>query len=204
MRSICTLLIALFACAGTARAAEPAPFDYWVLSLSWSPQYCAERERDPQCLRDFAFVVHGLWPQYEHGFPDSCMDVDRVSRDLVDRMLAIMPSPSLIQHEWKKHGSCSGMDVNDYFLTIERLHRSLTIPAPYQDAREYLSTTVQEIKSNFIKSNPGLGKDKMALFCSGRYLKEVRICYDKSFKPRDCSGEIQDHCGKQVVLQPAR
>ena len=59
------------------RQNEPGKFDYYVLALSWSPSYCqAAQERAPnrapdqQCSgRPFSFVVHGLWPQYERGFP---------------------------------------------------------------------------------------------------------------------------------------
>ena len=71
--------------AGTASAQDrrqnaPGEFDFYVLSLSWSPSFCeeaAERGNEgrsqAQCGgRPFSFVVHGLWPQYEHGFPDYC------------------------------------------------------------------------------------------------------------------------------------
>src|SRR5262245_38762481 len=51
-------------------------FDYYVRSLSWSPQHCAEpagKSDTMQChsKRHFAFVLHGLWPQFEKGYPQS-------------------------------------------------------------------------------------------------------------------------------------
>src|SRR3979490_1711090 len=62
------------------RQDEPGQFDFYVLSLSWSPSFCEEASErgnegrsQAQCGgRPFSFVVHGLWPQYEHGFPDYC------------------------------------------------------------------------------------------------------------------------------------
>src|SRR5580704_5376656 len=72
--------------AGTASAQDrrqnnPGEFDYYVLSLSWSPSFCEEaqergnggRSQQQQCGgRPFSFVVHGLWPQYERGYPEYC------------------------------------------------------------------------------------------------------------------------------------
>jgi len=101
-------------CAGGAQAQderqnEPGKFDFYVLSLSWSPSYCEasaerrpERRRpDPQCgPRPYSFVVHGLWPQYENGFPEFCqVPAPRLNRDLVASMLDLMPSPRLVFHE---------------------------------------------------------------------------------------------------------
>ncbi|MGH7224710.1 MAG: ribonuclease T2 family protein, partial [Gemmataceae bacterium] len=157
-------------------------FDYWLLSLSWSPQYCANREDDQQCQRPYGFVVHGLWPQNRRGYPENCADGGSVDHRLIERMLPLMPSPSLIRHEWNTHGTCSGMDMEDYFLTIERVRRDLNIPSAYTNPSQYLSTTASAIQDAFIQANPGLGAEDMTLSCAGRYLKEVRICYDKNFK----------------------
>src|SRR5262249_40589503 len=59
------------------RQNAPGQFDYYVLSLSWSPSFCETatgNARRQQCgTRPFSFVVHGLWPQYERGFPESCL-----------------------------------------------------------------------------------------------------------------------------------
>ena len=52
-------------------------FDYYSLVLSWSPTFCdsnAGRRARQQCglNRRYAFVVHGLWPQHEKGWPQNC------------------------------------------------------------------------------------------------------------------------------------
>src|SRR5215470_14998959 len=96
------------------RQNEPGQFDFYVLSLSWSPSFCdaaSERSpesaaRQPECgERRFAFVVHGLWPQYERGFPEFCQNpAPRLDRNIVSSMLDLMPAPRLIFNEWDKHG----------------------------------------------------------------------------------------------------
>ena len=58
-------------------ASTPGDFDFYVLSLSWSPGFCempAGSNLHGQCDAgaNLGFVVHGLWPQYEHGYPSDC------------------------------------------------------------------------------------------------------------------------------------
>src|SRR5215212_5317363 len=60
------------AMAQDGRQNAPGEFDFYVLSLSWSPSFCdaasergnSGRNQQAQCGgRPFSFVVHGLWPQ---------------------------------------------------------------------------------------------------------------------------------------------
>jgi ribonuclease T2 len=198
------LAVLFFFTSLAANADQPGRFDYWVLSLSWSPQYCADRNRDPQCDRPYGFVVHGLWPQNETGYPENCGRGTEVERNLVERMLPLMPSRKLIEHEWRTHGVCSGLTMDDYFLTVERAYRRISVPSIYRDPGSYLSTKSEEIQRNFAAANPGLSAERMSLQCAGRYLKEVRICYDKDFKFRECGEDLKDRCREQIVLRPAR
>src|SRR5262249_49131550 len=76
----CAALLGLTAgpaAADDPRQNEPGKFDFYVLALSWSPSYCdslGERaQQQAECgERPYAFIVHGLWPQYEEGFPEFC------------------------------------------------------------------------------------------------------------------------------------
>ncbi len=186
----------------------PGRFDYWVLALSWSPQYCATAQKadKTQCgtQRSFGFVVHGLWPQYERGYPSQCGKATYVPEALIDRMLTIMPSKPLILHEWRKHGSCSGLDSSGYFGRIEQLYEGLTIPQRYHQLDKPLTQTPQQLEAAWLQANPRLTPQRVALQCSGPYLSELRLCYDRQFSPRDCSAEVRDRCGEQVVLRPQR
>src|SRR5262245_56191532 len=135
-----TLLFAIAALAQDRRQSEPGQFDYYVLALSWSPSYCeARQDRSPnrtldrQCGgRPFSFVVHGLWPQYDRGFPSYCqVPAPRLNRNIVGSMLDLMPSPRLIFHEWDQHGTCSGLSPRAYFDGVRKARAGVKIPPEY-------------------------------------------------------------------------
>jgi ribonuclease T2 len=178
--------------------AEPGVFDYYVLTLSWSPTYCAEQgntRNDPQCRprseRPYAFVLHGLWPQHERGWPQDCRSPDRgfVPRPVARRMLDIMPSEQLVFHEYRKHGTCTGLGVDGYFDLARRFYDQVKIPRRYVTLREdRLFVGRDELVREFVEINPGLKPDMIAVACggSGNRLKEVRVCFDKGGRFRAC------------------
>ena len=194
--------LTLFSSAATADV--PGKFDYWVLSLSWSPQYCDARPGDRQCAYAHDFIVHGLWPQYERGFPDFCSRTEQVPRPLLTRMLPLMPSEELIQHQWRKHGTCSGLSMDEYFIQTERARRALAIPPQYRKPTTHRQTSLAEIEREFIAVNPQLGPETLAVQCSGRWLREVRVCFDRNFQARACGSDVADRCGSNVVMRPNR
>lgn len=181
-------------------------FDYYVLSLSWSPEYCATTRRrdEPQCTRPYAFVAHGLWPQNERGWPQDCTSRERVSETTINRLLPIMPSRGLIIHEWRKHGTCSGLGADGYFAAIERSYRAIRIPDRFRLLPEPLTIASRELRRDLLAANPQLQADGLVLLCSGRYLKEARICLDRRFAPRRCGPDLRERCGGSVVLRPVR
>ncbi|HZR37071.1 MAG TPA: hypothetical protein VFA75_17005 [Nevskia sp.] len=199
------LLLAFFL-AGAASADQPGRFDYYVLSLSWSPQYCAGSHRDggEQCARPYAFVAHGLWPQNERGYPRDCRTRERVSDATIDRMLPLMPSRGLVIHEWRSHGACSGLGADDYFATVERAYRSVHIPERYRAPDRYQTVSPQQLKRDFVAANPRLRESGLAVQCSGHYLQEVRVCLGRQLEPRDCGAEVEDRCGGSTTLRPVR
>src|SRR5690348_6010238 len=177
---------------GTAqdrRQNEPGQFDFYVLSLSWSPSFCdyvSERSpasvaRQPECGdRPFAFVVHGLWPQYDRGFPEFCQNpAPRLDRNIVSSMLDLMPSPRLIFHEWDRHGVCSGLPPRAYFETIRKARAAVKIPSDYIDLAATKTVSPNEVQEAFLAANPGLSRDGIAIGCDNRRLNEVRICLSK-------------------------
>lgn len=212
MRMLARLLLVLGLAAATACRAEAPPakaaasFDYWILALSWSPEYCASSKNngEQQCERAYQFVVHGLWPQYEIGYPRDCKRVDRVPTALVERMLPLMPSERLIDHEWRKHGACSGLDVKEYFLQTERARRRVVIPDAYTAPQKPITTNVAEIERRFMEANPGLAADGIALSCKNRWLSEVRICFNREFGLRGCGRDVSDRCRGEVNIRPSK
>src|ERR1700738_5167955 len=146
------------------RQNTPGEFDFYVLSLSWSPSFCEEASErgnegrsQVQCGgRPFFFVVHCLWPQYEHGFPDYCQRPSpRLDRNIVSSMLDLMPAPGLIFNEWDKHGTCSGLDARAYFETIRKARSAVKIPPEYLELSDPKTVAPAEIEDAFIKANPG-------------------------------------------------
>lgn len=202
-RLLAALLLAL---ASGAQADAPGRFDYYLLALSWSPQHCAGKaaQADPQCRRPLGFVVHGLWPQNERGWPQYCGQAGWLPEPLIERMLPIMPSRKLILHQWKKHGVCSGLEAPAYFATVERAYRAIRIPARYHAPGDYLRVSPAMLEADFRTANPALRPDGIALECSGNYLREVRICLDRTLQPRRCGVDLVDRCGAQTTLRPSR
>src|SRR5205809_4576238 len=191
--AVVSLLTVAAACAQDPRQNQPGQFDFYVLSLSWSPSYCdaaGERGTPPQqqCgARPYAFVVHGLWPQYENGFPEFCQQpAPRLDRNIVSSMLELMPSPRLIFNEWDKHGTCSGLSPNAYFETIRKARAVVKIPEAYIALNAPLTVTPDEVEEAFVKANPGLPRDGIAVTCDSRRLGEVRICLGKDLRLRAC------------------
>lgn len=193
---------------GASHADAPGDFDYYLLSLSWSPQYCDESSRghESQCdgTRPYAFVVHGLWPQHERGYPKNCGRGAYLPQTLINRLLPLMPDKRLIIHEWQQHGTCSGLDAEAYFGQVERVWRTLRVPPRYQQVPDYLSTDVVSLKASFIEANPSLTAAGMITQCRGAYLQELRICLDRNLRPRACGTDLHDRCDKPVVLRPTR
>jgi ribonuclease T2 len=183
---------------GFAREHQPGDFDYYLLALSWSPTYCAdvgEERRDPQCSfaggRPYAFVLHGLWPQYERGWPSNCRSPDRgyVPGPVADRMLDIMPSKRLLFHEYRTHGTCSGLGVDGYFDLARQLYTKVRIPSRFASpVDERMTIAPDELISEFMAANPQLKPDMIAVVCggAGNRLREVRICFDRGGAFRAC------------------
>jgi ribonuclease T2 len=193
-----------------ARQNTPGQFDFYVLSLSWSPSYCeASAERsgsapDRQCgERPYSFVVHGFWPQYEKGFPEYCqVPAPRLDRNIVSSMLDLMPAPRLIFHEWDRHGTCSGLPARAYFETARKARAQVKIPPEYLEVKTPLTVTPDEVEDAFVKANPGLSRSAIAVGCDSRRLREVRICMTKELRFRDCDEVDRRACRRERLVMP--
>jgi ribonuclease T2 len=208
-----------FTWVGTAAAQDrrqntPGEFDFYVLSLSWSPSFCEEASErgssgrsQAQCGgRPFSFVVHGLWPQYEHGFPDYCeRPSPRLDRNIMSSMLDLMPAPGLIFNEWDKHGTCSGLSPRAYFETIRKARSAVKIPLEFLELSDPKTVAPSEIEDAFIKVNPGLSDAAITVTCNRTRLSEVRICMSKDLQFRACEEIDRRGCRReQVVMPPVR
>lgn len=191
-------------------------FDYYALVLSWSPSYCSgageSANADQQCNRAdgrrYSFVVHGLWPQYEKGYPENCRTARKpyVPQNLIDRTLDIMPSSGLIIHEYKKHGTCSGLQPDAYFNTARQLFSGIRIPERFRNPFEAQFVSPDDVVRLFTDLNPQIKPEMMGVACggAGNRLKEIRFCFSKDGKPRNCgSNEDQRRlCSSNRMFVP--
>ncbi len=188
---------------------EDSGSDFYVLALSWSPTFCdseaAGRNRQ-QCGadRNFGWVVHGLWPQNEQGWPENCPTPegsrvpDRIGRTVMD----IMPSMGLIGHQWRKHGSCSGLGMSDYFKLVRQAHDRIRIPDELAEVDRQSRTSPEAIEAAFIRTNPGLGRSAVAVTCDRERVDEVRICLDRSLGFRACPEVDSRSCRRSDITIP--
>jgi ribonuclease T2 len=194
-------------------AGSAGDFDYYVLSLSWSPTWCASdagRNDAEQCAsgRRFAFVVHGLWPQYDRGWPQYCDSDERwVPSGLIAALRDIMPSKALVIHQWRKHGTCSGLAQADYFATVRRLFAALHIPARYRAPSDQLAISPGGLVSDFVTTNAGLDASMLSLRCGNARdtarLRELRVCYSRAGRFRACGRNEQRACNARILKLPA-
>src|SRR3981189_3091017 len=193
------------------RQSAPGEFDFYVLSLSWSPSFCeaasergrSRRSQDAQCGgRPFSFVVHGLWPQYERGFPDYCQrPAPRLERNIMTSMLDLMPAPGLIFSEWDKHGTCSGLSPRGYFEPIRKGGGGVKFPADFLELSAPRTVAPAEIEDAFIKANPGLSNSAIAVTCNKARLSEVRICMSKDLQFRSCEETDRRACRRDAAVR---
>jgi ribonuclease T2 len=190
----------------------PGQFDFYVLALSWSPSYCAaaherapDRVPDQQCGgRPFSFVVHGLWPQYERGFPSFCqVPAPRLDHRIVGTMLDLMPSPRLVFHEWDRHGTCSGLSQQAFFDAVRNARAALKIPAEFVELDKPIMVKPGDVVEAFVKANPGLSRAALAVACDSKRLSEVRVCLNKDFSFRDCAEVTRRACKRDSIAMPA-
>jgi ribonuclease T2 len=151
----------------------------------------------------FSFVVHGLWPQYEKGSPEFCQNpAPRLDRAIVSSMLDLMPSPRLIFREWDRHGTCSGLAARAYFDQVRRARAIVKIPDSFLELSEPLTVTPAEVEDAFVKANPGLTADSIAVSCDSRRLNEVRICMTRDLKFQPCAEVDRRACRREKLVMP--
>jgi ribonuclease T2 len=205
-------LLVLAAAWPVAALAEDVPgrFDFYLLALTWSPSYCAAEggaRDDGQCQsgRRYGFLVHGLWPQYERGYPEDCPTNLAPSRTDIRGLSDLMPAEGLVRHEWRTHGACSGLAPADYLQTIRRAREAINIPAAFRNIAGYKTVSPSEVEAAFVAANPGLEPGDMAVTCDGRRLREVRICLTSDLRFRACEEVDRRGCrAAKVVMPPVR
>jgi ribonuclease T2 len=188
----------------------PGDFAYYALVLSWSPTFCEgyHRYSGSECAagQTHGFVLHGLWPQYDEGWPLDCHTAERpwVPQSVIDEMHDIMPNKQLVIHEYRTHGTCSGLDPTAFFAEARTLFQKIVIPTPLQAPASESDTSPKAIEDEFLAANDWLKPNMMAVSCRGSDLLDVRFCFGKDGTPTACgANENQDHlCHRPDIEVP--
>jgi ribonuclease T2 len=198
MKTIAALLALL---AGPTAAQDQAgTFDYYILSLSWSPNWCAldgDARNSPQCDagQDIGWVLHGLWPQFESGYPENCATrFAAPSRAQTNAMADVMGTSGLAWHEWQTHGVCTGLSPADYYAKARAAFGKITLPPVLNELQREVTLPATLIEEAFVRDNPGLAADQITITCKQGYIQEARICLTKDLALRTCGEDVISDC----------
>jgi len=192
---------------GPSSDSTASEFDYYLLTLSWAPNFCATNagERNPaECAsnKHMGLVVHGLWPQFNDGkWPQDCASTPPVSSATVEHMMPIMPGSSLIQHEWAKHGTCSGLATSQYFAAIEKLYGGLHVPDDFKRPSTPAQTSPPDIEGKFASANSA-PRDAFRISCPQNEFSAVEICLSKDLQYQSCPSTVRECRASKITVRP--
>lgn len=220
--SFVAVLVALCSPHGRPVAAQevhtpPGVFDYYVLNMSWAPEFCHNVQALPdnerfnarridaadECSTPHGFVLHGLWPQNTNGtWPANCSK--RAGLKDYTPFLKDTPSETLLRHEWSKHGTCTTLSPKTFFTTADHAFEAVHIPAVLQHVHHELQLKPNDIAAALDQANPNFPQGSVVLSCGRNYLTAINVCLSKSgLKPVACQNLRA--CGATVVkIAPER
>lgn len=215
---VVSILLGAWKVADARRPRQPEPgfvagdFNFYVLSLTVAPSFCTlERSEHPkaQCAdpsdaayRETPLTVHGLWPNRigvgTRNQPQDC-DAERLTSlapELQAELVRYMPGAAdgLDRYEWRKHGSCSGLDPDAYFRAIVVAARTAnaTISEVMREQRLFGQTVrIEDLLSGVAARDPVLARSivvdcrfarkKPGQAASVAYIREIRVTLNRYF-----------------------
>ena len=188
---------------------QAGDFDYYVLSLSWSANWCAiegDDRGDDQCdpRHDYSFTLHGLWPQFDIGYPSYCRtSVRDPSRAETAALADIAGSAGLVWYEWKKHGRCAGVAAADYLDLSRKAYEAVVIPPVLAQLNRDVKLPASVVEQAFVEANPGLEPPMITITCDQGYIQEARVCLTKDLAFRACGDDVARDCRMQDAVMEA-
>jgi len=194
-----------------AEGERAGAFDYYVLSLSWSPNWCAyegDARGSDQCdtRHDHGWILHGLWPQYHRGYPSYCKTAQRApSRAMTAAMADIMGTSGLAWHQWKKHGSCTDLTAASYYALSREAYARIVRPPVFRKLDRSVKLPASVVEDAFLQSNPEFERDSITITCRSGHIQEARICLSRSLEPVPCGRDVIRDCTQSdAILAPVR
>lgn len=212
MRWLLIWIMAIFPALPLFAGGEKAgKFDYYVLSLSWSPSWCVRRgdaQNSDQCAtrHDHGWILHGLWPQFHVGYPSFCQTVKRApSRQMTAGMADIMGTPGLAWHQWKKHGTCSGLSAADYYALSRQAYAKVVRPTVFRKLDRPVKLPASVVEQAFLKANPEWRPNTLTITCADGHIQEARLCLSRDLTPVPCGRDVSRDCQmKDALFTPVR
>lgn len=201
----------ILAGAAAAQDRRAGDFDYYVLALSWSPNWCAttgDAQNSDQChpRHDHGWILHGLWPQYHRGWPQYCQTVHRPpSRRETAAMADIMGTAGLAWHQWKKHGTCTGLSSDRYFALSREAYAKVHRPKVFRRLQETVRLPVSVVEQAFLKENQRLEPDGITITCKSDRIAEARVCLSRNLEFVPCGADVVRDCqNERALFAPVR
>ncbi|MEJ2000556.1 MAG: ribonuclease T2 [Maritimibacter sp.] len=203
------ILLLLLARPALAEGERAGDFDYYVLALSWSPNWCTltgDAREAAQCEGDAGWVVHGLWPQYEAGWPSYCKTSTRApSRQMTAAQADLFGDGGAAWYQWKKHGICSGIVAQDYYALVREAYARVERPEVLRKLDHAVRLPASVVEDAFLAANPDLTPDMITITCDQGYIQEARICLTRDLEPRVCGADTRRDCSLSgALLEPVR
>ncbi|MEO5938293.1 MAG: ribonuclease T2 [Sphingomonas sp.] len=167
------------------------PIGGYTLAITWSPQFCRTGGFTPTARfrcgdgNRFGFTLHGLWPDGEgKDWPQYCRATTVLPPATVKGVMCATPSAQLIQHEWAKHGTCTGLTPGGYFGKSSALYAKLRYPDMNALSRGPL--TVGQFTAAFAAANPGVPAGAVRVTATRGWLDEIWLCLDTRLNYARC------------------
>jgi ribonuclease T2 len=186
--------------ASTTPSDASQPFDFYLLNLSWSPEFCSTHPAATECAQHPSVVLHGLWPQNNSGpYPQHCTNAPGPRNP--SAYSDLYPDAGLLRHEWQTHGTCSGLAPDAFFNLARQALHSVAIPAELTSLDHQISMPPVAILDLVSKSNPSFPRDSLALSCGNNYLTAIEVCMSKTLQPISC-GALRSCRANSVRITP--
>ncbi|KAJ4955404.1 hypothetical protein NE237_012187 [Protea cynaroides] len=182
-------------------------FDYFALALQWPGTYC---QRTHHCCSSNGcckgsnspteFTIHGLWPDYNDGTWPACCSRSNFNIKEISSLLGDLQKywPSL---SCGSPSTCFGgrgsLWAHERSTELLNLYFKYNVTGILNGAGYVASNNEKYPLGGIVSAIENAVGASPLLVCSHNAVEEIRLCFYKDFKPRDC---IIDSASKGDLL----
>lgn len=120
-------------------------------------------------------------------------------------MADVMGTPGLAWHQWKKHGTCSGLSAAEYYALSRQAYAQIVRPPVFRKLDRTVKLPASVVEDAFLKANPNLEPDMLTITCKDGHIQEARLCLSRDLEPVPCGQDVVRDCRmKDAVFTPMR